>query len=1127
MIYNGINIREKIDENYEKVLLDAFRQKYFCPETICFKAYEHYNIFALFSKYIDNNFYQMKKYYLQGIKNKNLNSMYNLGYHYFISDEIELSTKYFVLYIENKYILNFDDEPDDKITIIIDIFIHDKKIEDFENEPGKINYIIYEIFSLYYKIVKNNEQESKKYYLISLETKHNFYFGNNIISENISNELFLKIKNIFLFYDESNERYNKLLKKNNFNDEDIETIDILVLFFKSNNDYNKIIEIYEKCVELVDFCYLLKLSDILTIHDKKLSHKYKNDFEIKMIETKHNIKLHHKSSKFKKMFVDIFTCSDLETTCENYDINDYNVLFVLYLYYKFISNNNEISKKYLYFSIVKKYNIFDINVTGNEYVNNYFITNIEDTTIKLYNFEHEFFADQNEYEFNSNDFDYKDIKIVNLIGLYYEKKIINYDEAIKHYKIGIGINNIESMYILSSLYLKLKNEKLYLKYMRMFFEYNYDIDLDSYDNNQLKKIIEIFFNIKKKKYNLNNIENNDDIDIIEIVWLYYKYVQKNIDISNKYYIKLLKTKYSINFDFIINNKYLTNIMIKIFNHEIESNYLEDDIEGNIYYIVGLYYQKKEKNEKKSIEYYKKSFEKGNLNSSKNLANIMYKNYDLLNNLEDIELMENALVYVSDHHDVYSIIKLCAHYDLIGKYDLMIEYYEKGVNLDSNICAYKLGLYYKNINDYDKMKKYYQIVSDSEDYGDLEFLNNYCKIMGMINFELYRYNKEKMLEIDKESFKYLKKSSKYNYGKSFYELGNYYKQKNNITQMIKYYKKAIDKNNDSVSMYELGKYYQSVNQNAEKLKYFTMAFENDNFYVLYDLGIHFKNKKKYDKMEKYFKLAVENIHCVKSMYELGLYYCMEFNDRELMDKYYQMALAIEPDNQDILHGYANYYYFNNEYLKSIEFIDKLNEDKCYENIIWIIECLLKINDLKSIDDLLNGLDLNSNYEKWFPIIKTIIEHFKTNLSSNENILKYIVRGLNISNFSLIYNKDCETLYLKLKIAAKRNSNKIYYVLSNIINPNSFIEKKINELLKEQKVYHYSNKISLFKRLNNINECQVCYETKVHINFECGHEICLECYTDMNGCQFRCNQSRSLGNSNRNINSSHIELFDNPN
>lgn len=1113
MIYNDIHIPEKIDKNYETVLLDVFKQEYFYPNNGYFaaKTSEYYNIFALFFKYIDKNFYQMKKYYLQGIKNKNLNSMYNLGFYYHVNNKLELSTKYFVMYIENKYDLNFDNESDEKINIIVDIFIHDKKIENYKNKLGEVNYLIYEIFSLYYKIIKNNECESKKYYLFSLEKKYNFYFDNDMINKNVSNELFLKIKNTFTNSNYVNKEYNELLTKNNFDANDIETINILVIFFKANDIYNKIIKLYEKCIELVDYNYLLKLSDILITYNKKLSQKYKTEYEIKIIETKYNINLSHKLLKFKKMFVDIFNCSDIISVCENYDLNDYNVLFVLYLYHKFITDNVDISKKYLYFSIVKKYNIFEIDIIDNEYIVNYFITNIVELTIKLFNYEHEFFNNQIEYEFNSNDLDCKDMEIVNLIGLYYEKKIMNYDEAIKYYKIGIRENNIDTMYILSSLHLELGNEKLYLKYMRMFFEYNYSIDLDDYNECQLKKIIEIFKgkNIEKKKYNLDNISNIKDKDIIEIVWLHYRYVQNNIDVSNKYYIKLLEYKYLIDFDFVTDDKYLIDCVAKIFNHEIELNCLRDDDAGNIYYIMGLYYQTKGKNNNKSLKYWKKSFEKGNFFSSKILGSVLYEKFDTLSDLQDIKLMENSLAYASEHSDIDSIIKLCSYYNLINNTDLMIKYYKKGVDLDSNICAYMLGLYYQNINEYDRMAKYYKIVSNSEDYGDLEDLKNYCKIMGSINFELYKYSKSDELEIDEETLGYLKKSSKYNYCESFYELGNYYKQKNNTARMIKYFEEAINKNNDNRAMYELGKYYKSVNKNVSKLKYFAMAFKNNNFDVLYDLGMYYKDKKEYEQMVKYFKLAVEKTQCVKSMYELGQHYHKHI-DKKSMDKYYKMGLEIEPDNQDILCGYAYYYYDNDEYLKSIEFFDKLNEDEYNTHILAVIRCLLKNNDLDRLDKLLNDFDTEHNYVSWFKIIKDVTDYFKSESFNEENMIKYIVRGLNINNFNSSHNKDCETLYLKLKTATTKNLNKIYYILSNIQNPNSFIKKKINELLGEQKVCFYSNKISLFKKLNNIKECLVCYETKVHVNFECGHEICLECYTNMSGCQFRCNKSRRSGN-----------------
>lgn len=51
--------------------------------------------------------------------------------------------------------------------------------------------------------------------------------------------------------------------------------------------------------------------------------------------------------------------------------------------------------------------------------------------------------------------------------------------------------------------------------------------------------------------------------------------------------------------------------------------------------------------------------------------------------------------------------------------------------------------------------------------------------------------------------------------------------------------------------------------------------------------------------------------------------------------------------------------------------------------------------------------------------------------------------------------------------------------------------------------FNNKIRLFESLNNYKECVVCHEENVlHINFNCGHEICKNCYLKMDKCYYNC-------------------------
>jgi len=51
-------------------------------------------------------------------------------------------------------------------------------------------------------------------------------------------------------------------------------------------------------------------------------------------------------------------------------------------------------------------------------------------------------------------------------------------------------------------------------------------------------------------------------------------------------------------------------------------------------------------------------------------------------------------------------------------------------------------------------------------------------------------------------------------------------------------------------------------------------------------------------------------------------------------------------------------------------------------------------------------------------------------------------------------------------------------------------------KYPKILEYQTKINTNK--NNIKECIICYKTSIHIQFNCGHELCIDCYLNVDRC-----------------------------
>jgi hypothetical protein len=136
---------------------------------------------------------------------------------------------------------------------------------------------------------------------------------------------------------------------------------------------------------------------------------------------------------------------------------------------------------------------------------------------------------------------------------------------------------------------------------------------------------------------------------------------------------------------------------------------------------------------------------------------------------------------------------------------------------------------------------------------------------------------------------------------------------------------------------------------------------------------------------------------------------------------------------------------------------------------------------------------------FYYLKAIAEH--NDLESMYAMAKY---------FNSIRNvEECKTYYIMsaqhpefLKKQFPKNIFNVleeYYMITNDINYSNLTEdiitnlkEKIKILKQNQDVAIYNNKIALFKNLNNITDCVVCYENILNINLFCGHCVCVNCY-----------------------------------
>jgi hypothetical protein len=62
----------------------------------------------------------------------------------------------------------------------------------------------------------------------------------------------------------------------------------------------------------------------------------------------------------------------------------------------------------------------------------------------------------------------------------------------------------------------------------------------------------------------------------------------------------------------------------------------------------------------------------------------------------------------------------------------------------------------------------------------------------------------------------------------------------------------------------------------------------------------------------------------------------------------------------------------------------------------------------------------------------------------------------------------------------------------MNQTKEIKQRLYVLKNKKEYLIYMNKISLFTKLQHIQECAICYETKLNIDIKCGHTFCVDCY-----------------------------------
>jgi tetratricopeptide (TPR) repeat protein len=221
-------------------------------------------------------------------------------------------------------------------------------------------------------------------------------------------------------------------------------------------------------------------------------------------------------------------------------------------------------------------------------------------------------------------------------------------------------------------------------------------------------------------------------------------------------------------------------------------------------------------------------------------------------------------------------------------------------------------------------------------------------------------------------------------------------------------------------------------------------------MYYNKGVYYDTLRDYDNMEKAFLEAIKFDH-IQAMNRLGLYYD-DISNEEKMLKYYLQA--IDFGETAAMYNLARYYNDTKNYKEMMKYylqaIELGDTDCCYELSIHYQ----------------NQKDLE-NMKKYY-IMATEIE-LKNNFIINKSAVN---NGFNDFNPFALIN-----------------------MLETIENPNSNIKSKLEQLCRNKEIVIYQNKIRIAKTLNHIDECIICYDTKLHINIYCGHCFCIDCYPNL--------------------------------
>jgi tetratricopeptide (TPR) repeat protein len=235
-------------------------------------------------------------------------------------------------------------------------------------------------------------------------------------------------------------------------------------------------------------------------------------------------------------------------------------------------------------------------------------------------------------------------------------------------------------------------------------------------------------------------------------------------------------------------------------------------------------------------------------------------------------------------------------------------------------------------------------------------------------------------------------------------------------------------------------------------------------------------KSFARAEKGYLQAIElNNDC--AMMNLAVLYERHHKPTELVIKYYLMA--IEVGNCPIsMYNLADFYKVKKDYVNMKKYFDMAIE--VAEDTESMYYMALYNHDIRNYAEM----------KKYFVmIIETVYYHFEWSEFKKFNPFLVLKAMQEAREEQVNYTLDRYGAEVATWTEEDKQTTLEYH--------NETLVETIDDFMKElysqnPELTIYKNKIALFTKLNHVEECGICYETKLHVDLNCAHCVCVDCY-----------------------------------